>query len=123
MAADSTSIRGKDWVFNAFWAATLALRTADVQVAPCTLNIPVTVVFKSGRPTKTLRTSAGGKVEKVNLDEITDERFESEKGFRGTSFKGLRALRRLLIEFSDKHGYALAQSSQNDEPFICKVRQ
>lgn len=123
--AETTAIRGKDWVFNAFWAATLANRSStQYPGAKLILNIPITSIFKKGQPIKTLITNPlNGVVERVNLEEIVVERSESDRGFRGDNYKTLRALRKLLIDFSDFGGYAREQSvtGGQEEIFVCKV--
>ena len=131
MASEATAIRGKDWIFNAFWAACLSPANSSTR---CALNIPVTALFKDGLPCKAVATDPSrGLVEKVSLDDETnfygiDENNSGsagkfDYGFRGDSLKCLRYLRKLLIDFSLKHDYGSYQklNLKNDHPFICKV--
>jgi hypothetical protein len=131
MASEATAIRGKDWIFNAFWAACLSPANSSTR---CALNIPVTALFKDGLPYKAVATDPNkGLVEKVSLDDDADfygigEKTSESTGnfdyaFRGDSLKCLRHLRNLLADFSFKHGYDLYQKKnfKNDQPFICKV--
>lgn len=134
MASESTSIRGKDWVFNAFWAACLAPAGISTR---CSLNIPVTALFKDGLPVKVVATDpAKGFIEKVPIDDeidffgtlqtdntASDEFGSYYSGFRGNSLKCLRCLRKLLVDFSRKYGYDVYQrrSNANNDILICKV--
>ena len=116
----ATAIRGKDWIFNAFWAASLSGNSSGTK---CSLNLPVTCIFKDGYPSKTVMTdNQTGFIKRVVLDDesLSDRIHNIEKGLRGESFKELRALRKLIINFSESNGYNNAQSQQ-EEPFICKV--
>ncbi len=116
---DNTSrIRDQDWMFNAIWVA-----AGDSRVPKCTINIPTTAIFRDGLPFKCVECSkVSGNVERLDLD---DDRFsERELGenavFKGSKDRRLRALRKVLLEFSDDNQYILAQKSAV-EPFICKV--
>jgi hypothetical protein len=128
-SSESTAIRGKDWIFNAFWAATLSQSSSH---AKCSLNIPITALFKDGVPVKVLATNtASGLVEKINiLDDSSMIALETdikakqhETGFRGSSLKNMNNLRVLLINFSNENGYYDFQLHQQyiKDPFICKV--
>ena len=112
-----TAIRGKDWVFNAFWAC------GELSAKKCTLTIPVTTLFRDGKPFKCLGTDDAGLVRRVDVDEIILERTEKDLGFRGESLKRLRVLRAHLIDFADKNGYIEYQQDCNQEPLICTVRK
>jgi len=126
--SESTNIRGKEWIFNAFWAASIS---QSVSTAKCSLNIPITALFVNGLPSKVLATDLStGLIEKISLDDesyrhffsktdnsIVDE--ERNSGFRGSSLKLLKALRHLLVGFSKENGYDTYQSETDF--FICKV--
>lgn len=116
----ATAIRGKDWIFNAFWAASLSGNSSG---ARCSLNLPITFLFKDGYPSKTVMTDTStGFIKRVALEEesVIDRVHNNEKGLRGESYKELRVLRKFLIDFSESNGYHKAQMQQ-EEPFICKV--
>lgn len=111
----ATAIRGKDWVFNAFWAA-----CGESSANRCSINIPITFIFKHGKPVKSLTTDLRtGYIKRVSLDDVIIERTEGERGFRGEAFKTLRAVRQLLLEYSADHGYDNSQNTE--EPVLCKV--
>lgn len=113
----STSIRGKDWVFNALWAVS---GNAGSEKGSCTLSIPVTFLFKDGQPAKTIMTDIQtGRLEKIHLEDIVIDRFDYSDGFRGASLRSMRALRKLLDDFTMAHGYYKVQ--ELDEPYIAKV--
>ncbi len=113
--AAATAIRGKDWVFNAFWAA-----CGESNSPKCSINIPITFIFKSGKPVKTLTTDERtGYVKRVILEDISVDRTADERGLRGENLKNLRAMRKLLIEYSTTNGYDDVQTIE--KPFICKV--
>lgn len=114
----ATAIRGKDWIFTAFWAACFENSTAP----KCFVHVPLTVLFKDGNPHKALHTDiVSGIVKRINFDEIIVDRLENERGFRGESLKLFRVFRKLLIEYSSNNGYFKAQLDLNEEPFICNV--
>lgn len=113
----ATAIRGKDWVFNAFWAA-----CGEPTAPKCSMEIPITFIFKSGKPIKVIRTDTRGFLERVSLDEIQMERLDNDRGLRGEMYKYLRVLRQLLFKFRIEKGY-IGESDENGEdksPF-CKV--
>ena len=109
----TTAIRGKDWVFNAFWAA-----CGEPTSPKCSLNIPITFLFKNGRPFKNLCTDLNsGFIKRIILEDVVVDRMENENGLRGESFRQLRAVRQLLLEFADKSGY----STTSADCICCKV--
>jgi hypothetical protein len=113
----TTVIRGKDWVFNALWAACGSGVYGSNQ---CILNIPVTFTFKDGKPNKVITTDpATGKVTRMFLDSIQLERFDYSKGFRGSSLHDLRALRKVLDDYSIENRYYV--QPDQDEPYVAKV--
>ena len=124
-----TSIRGKDWVFNALWAACSPITTATNQknanskkLNGCFLNIPITVIFKDGKPIKSLMTDPeSGLLKRVNLDDMPTERLtDKERFFQGEHLKCFRNLRKVLIEFSTINDYDRVQEGQG-ECFFAKV--
>lgn len=118
----ATSIRGKDWVFNALWAAASSdQQDGSSSMPPCVLNIPFTTIFKDGQPHKALQTDpTSGKLVKISLERVQIDRLEPDYGFKGTSFRQLRAFRKLLSDFSSRYRYLEFQEEAN-EPFIAKV--
>lgn len=113
-----TALREKDWVFNAFWVA-----CGESSAPRCAVRIPVTCIFRDGKPFKTLGCDELGIVKRISLENMELERTDSEKGFRGQSVRTIRALRKLLIDYSNEHGYAAAQLENNHIPIICNVSQ
>ena len=111
-----TALREKDWVFNAFWVA-----CGEPAAPKCTVRVPVTCLFKNGKPFKTLGSDELGIVRRVNLEDIPTERLNSDRGVRGPASKMLNALRKVLIEYSDKNGYQQAQEERGNEGYICNV--
>ena len=112
----ATAIRGKDWVFNAFWAA-----CGEPSAPKCSMEIPITFIFKNGKPVKVIRTDSRGFLERVALEEIMLERTETERGLRGEMYKSLRALRQLLFKFREEKGYPSAAHDSEEPDFFCKV--
>ena len=115
----ATSIRGREWAFNIFWAG-----SDDPQTPKCSIYIPFTCMFKSGSPIKSVYSDpVTGVIKKISLENVPPVRDGSERGFRGESFKLLSSLRRMLIEYSSKSEYDKAQKARNPhaEPFLCKV--
>lgn len=114
----STSIRGKDWVFNALWGA---LGPGVYGSANCLLNIPITFIFKEGVPVKTLMTDPStGKLKRISLDQVQLSRFDYSEGFRGPSLHSLRVLRKLLDDYSVENNYN-NQQEDPENPFLAKV--
>lgn len=114
----ATAIRGKDWVFNAFWAA-----CGEPTAPKCSMEIPVTFIFKNGKPIKIIRTDVRGFLERVALEEVVLERTETERGLRGEMFKSLRVLRQLLFKYREEKGYPNeAYDDDESRNYFCKVR-
>lgn len=111
-------MRGKDWVFSAFWVA-----CGEANAPKCAVNIPVTCLFKDGKPFKTVWTDETGIVKRIMLEDVPLDRETSERGYRGTSVRTLRALRKVLIEYSLHKDYQQAQEQIGQKPFICNVRR
>ncbi len=111
-----TAVRGKDWVFNAFWAA-----CGESGAPKCAVNIPITCLFKEGKPFKSLITDDVGVVKRIILEDVPLDREGSERGYRGTTVRSLRALRKVLIEYSQNKGYQQAQEAIGQSPYICNV--
>lgn len=112
-----TAVRGKDWVFNAFWVA-----CGESNAPKCSISIPITSIFRDGKPFKTLGTDELGLVKRIMLEDVPMERNDSERSFRGYSVKTIRALRKLLLEYSLGAGYMQVQEEIGQEPYICNVR-
>ncbi len=116
---DTTRIRECDWIFNALWGA-----CADKRVPQCCMNIPATVIFKEGMPIKGVETNRdSGYIQRINLeDDKYSERDLGENGmFQAPQHRQLRALRKILMDFSDVNGHGAAQSNV-EEPFVASVR-
>lgn len=111
----ATAIRGKDWVFNALWAA------ADLP-KKCALNIPLTCIFKEGMPFKTLCTDPAGNIRRVDLDKVDLDRLSYVNTFRGDDMRRLLALRKILEERAREANYAALQRNTGEEPKLVKVR-
>lgn len=111
----ATTIRAKDWIFNAIWAA-----SGERGAPKCYITIPITFIFKNGKPIKALATDRNGVVERVSLESVEEERTDRERGFRGENFRTIRAFRKLLIQFSDTNRYGEYQYNEA-EILICKV--
>ena len=130
-----TSIRGKDWVFQALWAAcpatSMSLVTDSAQPSPstCFLNIPVTILFKDGLPNKTLMTDdPTGRIKRIYLEKIEFDRVYDQhttgRASIGSKEYTFRAMRKVLNDFSVQNQYHLHQSHENvnkEEPYIAKV--
>ena len=114
--ANLTSIKGKDWIFNALWAA-----SGEAKAPKCLINVPITFLFREGVPIKALSTSSEtGLVNRVNIDAVDVERSLGEAGFRGDSNRALRIMRMLLLDYSLKNDYERLQ--RIEEPFVSTVR-
>eukprot|EP01038_Epipyxis_sp_PR26KG_P004789 gene4789-6716_t len=110
--ASATAIRNKDWIFNALWAS-----CEDEATSKCSINIPVTVIFQNGQPSKAISTNRRTNYLKRDiLESIAMERSLHEKGLRGESFKLLRATRSLLLAFQQENQY-----DQIEDCSFCKV--
>ncbi|KAJ1379410.1 hypothetical protein B484DRAFT_36698, partial [Ochromonadaceae sp. CCMP2298] len=113
----ATAIRGKDWTFNALWAV-----RSGHPPPKCLVSIPLTSIWRDGRPFKTLGNDASGSVTRIILEDFVIERNDAERGFRGESYKAIRALRQLLLDYSDSNGYGAYQTKHGaEEPFIANV--
>lgn len=64
---------------------------------------------------------SSGCVKIVSLDNVDVERSMGDNGFRGKSMRHIRALRKLLIDYSEDHGYGTLQLGNNRIPLICMV--
>jgi hypothetical protein len=115
MSNNNSSIKGKDWVYNAFWAA------CGDRNAPCSINIPITFIFRNGIPVKALTTDELGYLKRIDLENIILERNIKDKGFRGQEFRDLNIIRKLLIEFRDVNGYEILDKQSDEDIIICKV--
>lgn len=110
-----TSIRGKDWVFNALWAACGAYHqsigsTSTEIMSNCSLDIPFTCLFQEGTPTKALMTdSVTGKLKRVQIDRMDASGTHVPKGMKGAVLRPLQGLRKCLIDYSLMSGYDRAQ--------------
>jgi hypothetical protein len=120
-----TSIRGKDWVFQALWASCSS--GEDVSMHSCLLNIPVTVLFKDGQPTKVLTTDVlSGRLRRIYLDKIIIDRVKERKQ-RGTAAntqsQSLRAMLSVLLDYSISNHYDRMQDDyeNKEEPLVAKV--
>lgn len=113
----ATAIRGKDWIFNAFWAA-----CGESNAPRCSVSIPVTIMFNNGSPFKALSNDHGsGTVRRIDLYNVPTERNGGERGFRGESFRTIRALRQLLLEYAAANGYDQYQADTSQEIILCNV--
>lgn len=110
-------IRDRDWLYNALWLA-----CGDKRIPKCSMNIPVTVIFHDGLPFKAVETDRGtGFIERLDLShDRFVERQLGEVGFQGLQDRQLRALRKVLLEFSDLNQFNDAQK-EIEEPYITKV--
>lgn len=134
-----TAIRGKDWIFNALWAACgeaqvpryALLRCAFIICGfsllfcfRCSMNIPITFIFNNGQPFKCLETNTNnGYIVRVSLDESSEPLTSSasfSSSLRGENFRLLFQCRELLGRFSRINEYDTHQPNIND-PFICTV--
>jgi hypothetical protein len=114
----ATSIRQKDWVFNALWNA---LSSNVYGNADCVLNLPLTFLFKDGQPVKGITTNlSNGRLKRVYLDQVEMSRYDYSTGFRGPGLHSLRALRKLLDDFSIELEYYKHQDDE-DDPLVAKV--
>ncbi len=113
--ANLTSIRGKDWIFNALWAA-----SGEAKAPRCLINIPITFLFRDGLPFKALCTNTEtGLVNRVNIEINDDDRSLGETGFRGETNKVLRVMRMMLLDYCLKNDYERLQ--RVEEPFVSTV--
>lgn len=93
----------------------------------CSVNIPITFIFRDGSPIKCLTTNPeSGLVERINLNSPEYlERQRGEKGLQGESMKLFRVLRKLLLQFSLDHDYGdhqpLHDTGQNTDLKLCHV--
>eukprot|EP01040_Poterioochromonas_malhamensis_P013046 gene13046-14311_t len=114
----ATSIRGKDWIFNALWGA---CGPGVYGSASCVLNIPITFLFKDGLPVKVLTTDPStGKLQRIYLDQIQLSRFDFSEGFRGPAMHSLRGVLKLLEDYQLQNQYNAHQDDPNN-PYLAKV--
>lgn len=133
-----TSIRGKDWAFQALWASCPTSSTPslvdpnnDRQVNPnaCLLNIPITCLFKDGMPSKCLMTDdSTGRIKRIYLERIVIDRVQEriQRGHgTGPPMQNqiFRAMLKVLLDYSQQNGYDVRQDDNDnkEEPFIAKV--
>jgi len=107
------SIRDKDWIFHTLWSSCNSKGSSRCQV-----NIPLTILFRKGEPTKVLSTDNNGNICRVNLDDHIEVRDIDEHGFRGELLKKFRALRKLLINFNQNNKYNISEYDE-EEALIC----
>lgn len=115
----ATSIRGREWAFDIFWAG-----CGDPESPKCTVNIPFTSLFKKGAPIKSMYSDPiTGVVKRVSLENVEPTRESTERGLRGEQFRLVAALRKMLIEYSVKNKYDRTQTNKSvtNEPFLCTV--
>ena len=115
-SSNNSAIRGKDWIFNAFWAA-----CGERSVSRCSINIPITFIFRNGIPFKAITTDDAGYLKRIELENIIYERDIKDKGFRGEELKTLGIVRKLLIEFRIINGYDVLDKQIDEDIILCKV--
>lgn len=144
----STSIRNKDWVFNALWSAcefysvSPSIATSYDQTSKrhesddfegrdekvrggasgCIMSIPLTSLFKDGLPFKTMVTDEfSGRVMRVDLSKVQSDRLSTVRGHLGD--RSLQSLRILLDDYAQRNSYGEEQKDiEEDERFLAKVR-
>jgi hypothetical protein len=104
--------RGKEWVFNALWAASGSI--------VCKVNIPLTIIFRNGEPCKAIG-MAGGTEDKKSIIKIPigDHNFPDSIDKRSSTHIS-DVYRKLLLDYQRKNNYDSCQSSHID-PIFCKV--
>ena len=91
----------------------------------CNVSIPVTVIFRDGRPFKALCTDRSHRnLKRVNIEEAINEELTDlhmDTTFRGDSNKHLRACYQMLKDFQHSNGYELNQRESVDEDSVLLV--
>ena len=115
MSSQTTSIRGKDWIFNTLWSS------CGLESGPrCILNVPLSFVFNNGAPIKALTTDdTSGEVVRVDFQNIELERTNEEVIHRGASNRFLRIVRKLLLNYANHYKYM--QFQKMEEPLFASV--
>ena len=115
---NKSRIRDRDWLYNALWTT-----CGDKRVPKCSLNIPVTSIFKDGMPFKSLETNhESGFIERLDLSDTRfGDRDLGEVDFQGLKDPSLRALRKVLVEFNDLNSFTSAQGDVEDA-WLAKAR-
>lgn len=108
------SIRDKDWIFHTLWSSCNSKGSSRCQV-----NIPLTILFRKGEPTKVLSTDINECICRVQLDDNIEVRDIDEHGFRGELLKKFRAVRKLLINFNQINKYNTSDYEEEEEAVIC----
>ena len=101
ISANTTSIKSKDWIFNTLWSS------CGWEIGPkCLLNVPLTFVYKDGKPIKAMTTDdSSGEVIRVDFKNIELERTNEESLHHGSSNRDIRIVRKLLLEFAEHYNY------------------
>ena len=126
-----TRVRGPEWIFNALWttcgdpSATKYRYFYNINILlhiyRCNVNIPLTFIFKDGRPVKALHTDAATRcVSRVQLDDIDlRDRTIGERGFQGEYFNVLRVFRKLILQHMESGPYPI---KDREITKVCSVR-
>lgn len=111
-----TAIRGKDWTFQALYAACgLGGKEGVDSSGGCALEIPVTFIFQNGLPVKTLCTDASsGRLKRINLEGINLDASDGYRGFRGHSMAPLRAMMKVLHDYALQNDFESHQINNKD---------
>ena len=121
-APEDTSTRGKEFLFNALWAAVGETEFKSVPVyrhkpVRCSVQIPLTFMFREGEPAKALSMDRS----KQFITRVSPEEPSLYENARSDAQnRGVKQYRNMLVEYQRENKYDDCQSSQ-DEPYLCTV--
>jgi hypothetical protein len=118
--------RGRDWLYNTLWDAVGEARGSVREMAVrCSVNIPVTLLFKDGEPHKALSMDSSDRfIQRVSLQDKDASELEirdPEQADYANTINPERQVKRyrtLLLDYQSRFRYDRYQT-QNAEPFIC----
>ena len=118
--AEDTAAKGKDFVFNALWAAVGETEFTSVQgyrhkPVRCQIKVPLTFVFKDGEPWRAVAMDRANQfIVRVPLE--APSLYENARS--DVTNKGMTHYRNMLLEFSRTNRYGECQANPAD-PFLC----
>ena len=108
---EQIAYRGKEWLFNALWTA-----CSDSKNPKCAIDLPPTVIFRSGMPHKLLSINYTSKAMKALL---VEELNEDTGTIYDTQLGALKMCRQCFLEYQEERTYGDVQG--REEPYFCTV--
>jgi hypothetical protein len=91
-----------------------------IMIYRCIVDVPVTILFRSGTPFKVLSSEPANRgLHSVLLSSIA----EADVSTNDDSIAAMRTCRRLLLDYSNEHGYSTSGDNSSGASFFCTVRE